>query len=112
MGDIIAYAQDMIVNNLLTIVITGLIGYLVSMVKKLGVTLAANNEATFVILQDRILQLCKYHITDGYISPHDAEMLQKLAEQYYAMGGNGYVKQQVTIALSFPQEPQKDGGKS
>lgn len=67
-------------------------------------TLEANNKATFVMLQDRILQLCRYHQAHGSIPSHDAEMLTSLADQYYAMGGNGYVKLQVEATLALPQE--------
>lgn len=64
----------------------------------------ANNQATFVMLQDRILQSCKHWQQHEYIPAHDAEMLQRLFEQYKAMGGNGYVAKQVEITLELPQE--------
>lgn len=75
--------------------------------KKLHETTTANNEATFVILKERIHEMCKKYQAQGYIPANEADILQTLFKQYVAMGGNGYVAKQVEITLELPQQDLK-----
>lgn len=52
----------------------------------------AMQEAMIAILRDRIYQSCNYHLTNGYISTTDLEILTPMFTSYEKLGGNGVVK--------------------
>lgn len=57
---------------------------------------------------DRIIQLCKYHIEQGYITPDDFENLYDyLYLPYEAMGGNGSAKRLMEEVKKLPTVPNK-----
>lgn len=57
---------------------------------------------------DRIIQLCKYHIEQGYISPDDYENLHDyLYKPYEAMGGNGSAKRLMEEVKKLPTCPHQ-----
>lgn len=110
--------EEMVVE-LLGIIGTALSAILLGIFKKFSLdiqkelermvtNIEATNKSNFVMLQNTILQQCKHHQAIGYIESHDAEMLLSLANQYYAMNGNGYVKKQVEATFELPQEPMKE----
>lgn len=76
------------------------------MIRSLQSEVKANNDATFVMLQNTILQSCKQHQANGYLPAHEGEMLQNLFRQYTAMHGNGYVAAQVEATLKLPQSKE------
>lgn len=41
----------------------------------------------------RLVQLCKTHLKDGFISEHDFEQLTEMFKLYTGMGGNGQAKE-------------------
>lgn len=56
-----------------------------------------NNDKNFLLILNsykfRLIQLCKTHLTDGYISSHDFEQLTEMYKLYMGMGGNGQAKE-------------------
>lgn len=57
---------------------------------------------------DRIIQLCRYHIENGYITPDDFENLYDyLYLPYEAMGGNGSAKRLMDEVKKLPTVPNK-----
>ena len=51
------------------------------------------NERNFELILNsykfRLIQLCKTHIKDGYISSHDFEQITEMYKLYAGLGGNG-----------------------
>ena len=41
----------------------------------------------------RLIQLCKTHIKDGYISEHDFEQITEMYKLYTGLGGNGQAQE-------------------
>lgn len=89
--------------SILCAVIMGVLGFMAKSIKAIGGEVKASNKATFVMLQDRILQSCKEHQARGYLPAHEGEMLHNLFKQYKAMHGNGYVAAQVEETMKLPQ---------
>lgn len=57
---------------------------------------AKNDENFNLILNSykfRLIQLCKIHLRDGYISEHDFEQVSEMYKLYRGMGGNGQAQE-------------------
>lgn len=57
----------------------------------------AGNERNFTLILNsykfRLIQLCKTHIKDGYISEHDFEQMTEMYKLYTGLGGNGQAQE-------------------
>ena len=57
----------------------------------------AGNERNFTLILNsykfRLIQLCKTHIKDGYISGHDFEQITEMYKLYTGLGGNGQAQE-------------------
>ena len=55
------------------------------------------NERRFALILNsykfRLIQLCKLHIKDGYISTEDYEQVSEMHELYKSLGGNGQAEE-------------------
>lgn len=55
------------------------------------------NEKNFTLILNsykfRLIQLCKTHIRDGYISEHDFEQITEMYKLYTGLGGNGQAQE-------------------
>ena len=55
------------------------------------------NERRFALILNsykfRLIQLCKYHLKDGYISTEDFEQVSEMHALYKSMGGNGQAEE-------------------
>lgn len=55
------------------------------------------NERRFALILNsykfRLIQLCKYHLKDGYISTEDFEQVSEMYALYKSMGGNGQAEE-------------------
>lgn len=55
------------------------------------------NDKNFALILNsykfRLIQLCKTHIRDGFISEHDFEQVTEMYRLYSGLGGNGQVKE-------------------
>lgn len=55
------------------------------------------NERNFTLILNsykfRLIQLCKTHIRDGYISEHDFEQITEMYKLYTGLGGNGQAQE-------------------
>lgn len=53
----------------------------------------AGNERNFTLILNsykfRLIQLCKTHIKDGYITEHDFDQITEMYKLYTGLGGNG-----------------------
>jgi cell division protein FtsB len=51
------------------------------------------NERRFALILNsykfRLIQLCKFHLRDGYISAEDYDQVSEMHTLYKSMGGNG-----------------------
>ena len=52
-----------------------------------------NNDKNFALIINsykyRLIQLCKTHLRDGYISSDDFEQITEMYNLYHGLGGNG-----------------------
>lgn len=62
----------------------------------------ANNDATLVLLEDRIKWLCRQSIEKNYIPLTDLEALERMYTRYHALGGNGYVAELMEKVRKVP----------
>ena len=57
----------------------------------------AGNERNFTLILNsykfRLIQLCKTHIKDGYITEHDFEQITEMYKLYTGLGGNGQAQE-------------------
>ncbi len=57
----------------------------------------AGNERNFTLILNsykfRLIQLCKTHLKDGYISEHDFEQITEMYKLYTGLGGNGQAQE-------------------
>lgn len=55
------------------------------------------NEKNFTLILNsykfRLIQLCKTHLKDGYISEHDFEQISEMYKLYSGLGGNGQAQE-------------------
>lgn len=59
-------------------------------------TIQAGNDRNFTVIlasyKFRLIQLCKTHLKDGYISSADFEQVTEMYRLYHELGGNGQAK--------------------
>ena len=57
----------------------------------------AENDKNFKLIINsykfRLIQLCKTHLRDGYISEHDFEQITEMYKLYHGLGGNGQAQE-------------------
>lgn len=49
----------------------------------------------------RLIQLCKTHMRDGYISEHDFEQITEMYKLYHGLGGNGQAQEYYEKVLTL-----------
>ena len=54
----------------------------------------------------RLIQLCKTHLRDGYITEPDYEQLSEMYNLYYSLGGNGQAKEYYEQVLKLEMRPE------
>lgn len=54
----------------------------------------------------RLIQLCKTHLRDGYITEHDFEQITEMYKLYHGLGGNGQAQEYYEKVVSL--EMKKD----
>lgn len=59
------------------------------------------NKAVCALLRDRILFLCEKYIEKGTITHKQFESLMSLYENYKALGGNGFIDEEVEMVTSL-----------
>lgn len=69
------------------------------------------NERRFALILNsykfRLIQLCKYHLKDGYISTEDFEQVSEMHALYKSMGGNGQAEEYFKkVAALDNQKPE------
>jgi hypothetical protein len=53
----------------------------------------------------RLIQLCRSHLRDGYISEADYEQISEMYNLYTALGGNGQAKEYYDKVLKLEMRP-------
>lgn len=71
------------------------------------------NERRFALILNsykfRLIQLCKYHLKDGYISTEDYEQVSEMHTLYKSMGGNGQAEEYfIKVQQLDNQKPEED----
>lgn len=61
-------------------------------------------EAVKSLLRDRILHLCEKYIEDGFITHRKWESLYDLFEKYKALGGNGFIQDEINTVSELPRK--------
>lgn len=61
------------------------------------------NKAVCALLRDRILFLCEKYIEKGIITHKQFESLMMLYENYKALGGNGFIDEEVEMVTDLPR---------
>lgn len=54
----------------------------------------------------RLIQLCKSHLRDGYITEPDYEQISEMYNLYTALGGNGQAKEYYDKVLKLEMRPE------
>lgn len=52
----------------------------------------------------RLIQLCKTHLTDGFITVPDYEQLSEFYKLYHDLGGNGQAKEMYDLTIKLPRK--------
>ena len=70
----------------------------------------AGNDKSFALIVNsykfRLIQLCKTHLRDGYITEHDFEQITEMYKLYHGLGGNGQAQEYYDKVLEL--EIRKD----
>ena len=53
----------------------------------------------------RLIQLCKTHLRDGYITESDFEQITEMYKLYHGLGGNGQAQEYYEKVLKLPIHP-------
>ncbi len=93
--------------SIISAVILGLVGIVSKNIKGIVSKLDASNRASKYLLKDRITHSCRHWQAEGYLPPNEAEVLQEMAREYWSLGGNSYVKEQLKITLALPMEKKE-----
>lgn len=56
----------------------------------------------------RLIQLCKTHLRDGYISEHDFEQITEMYKLYHGLGGNGQAQEYYDKVLELEIKKDND----
>lgn len=69
-----------------------------------------NNDRNFKLIINsykfRLIQLCKSHLRDGYISEDDLEQLSEMYKLYHGLGGNGQAQEFYEKVLQLENKPE------
>ena len=72
----------------------------------------AKNEENFKLIINsykfRLIQLCKTHIRDGYISESDFEQITEMYKLYHGLGGNGQAQEYYDKVLELDIKKDND----
>ena len=71
---------------------------------------AKNDENFNLILNSykfRLIQLCKVHLRDGYITEADFEQVSEMYKLYHGMGGNGQAQEYYDKVINLEIYPNK-----
>lgn len=72
----------------------------------------AKNEENFKLIINsykfRLIQLCKTHIRDGYISESDFEQITEMYKLYHGLGGNGQAQEYYDKVLELEIKKDSD----
>lgn len=71
---------------------------------------AKNDENFNLILNSykfRLIQLCKVHLRDGYITEADFEQVSEMYKLYHGMGGNGQAQEYYDKVMSLKMHPSE-----
>lgn len=80
----------------------------VKMYKDLEETHAETLKALELIINSykfRLIQLCKTHIRDGYITEDDFEQVSEMYKLYHGLGGNGQAQEYYDKVLKLETKP-------
>ena len=81
-----------------------------SMYDDLNKIQAKNDENFNLILNSykfRLIQLCKVHLRDGYITETDFEQVSEMYKIYHGMGGNGHAQEYDDKVMSLEMRPNE-----
>lgn len=95
---------EKVIMPLLVVAITGLLGWIVRLLKKADRDRRANADASRALLYDKLKYLCELHIMQGYIDLDDRKNLDTLYSAYHNLNGNGFIKGIYNIAMKLPIE--------
>jgi hypothetical protein len=74
--------------------------------------LQEENERRFALILNsykfRLIQLCKTHIRDGYISESDFEQITEMYKLYHGLGGNGQAQEYYDKVLELEIKKDND----
>lgn len=82
--------------------------FLVSLSSYLIIQIMALRNGIKVLLHDRIIQKCEYHIRNNRINADDLEELEYLNKPYKALGGNGTVEVMLRTVHKLPKQVQEE----
>lgn len=72
----------------------------------------AKNDENFKLIINsykfRLIQLCKTHIRDGYISESDFEQITEMYKLYHGLGGNGQAQEYYDKVLELEIKKDND----
>ena len=61
-------------------------------------------EAVCSLMRDRILHLCEKYIEIGVITHRQRESLYDLYDKYKALGGNGFIEEEMDMVSELPRK--------
>ncbi len=91
-----------IIKDVFSIVMSGVMGYIVWMLKTQKRDRDANSKGTMLLLR---VQLIEYHekwMERGYITKHGLENFVEMYDAYHALGGNGMVTKLLEEVKKLP----------
>ena len=75
-------------------------------------TIQAKNDENFKLIINsykfRLIQLCKTHLRDGYISESDFEQITEMYKLYHGLGGNGQAQEYYDKVLELEIKKDND----
>ena len=91
-----------IIKDVFSIVMSGVMGYIVWILKTQKRDRDANSKGTMLLLR---VQLIEYHekwMERGYITKHGLENFVEMYDAYHALGGNGMVTKLLEEVKKLP----------
>lgn len=91
-----------IIKDVFSIVMSGIMGYIVWMLETQKRDRDANSKGTMLLLR---VQLIEYHekwMERGYITKHGLENFVEMYDAYHALGGNGMVTKLLEEVKKLP----------
>lgn len=80
-----------IVAELLTVILTPLMGYIAWLLKQQKKDRDANSKGTMLLLRVQLIEYHKEWTKRGYITRHGLQNFIEMYDAYHALGGNGMV---------------------